>query len=338
MNAQKPYNYQIIDDFLPLNELENLRGLYSALSFKEIHTDLFRFTQSDELAGESELFAFQKYLDKTFNGLFAEKNTFYTIFASYYRRGDYLLCHDDMVDERLWAFTFYLEDFSSGELVLYENDCITQHKRIDVRANRLVIFEVGECSFHEVKYCILSGRKAITGWINSKERKNVPKTRKSEYFIDQNIETFNLGVNLDSDFLMLEFSDIPTNEISRRHEGPLVDRRVFNIIFDKLYVPIIPGYCLILTECLLFKEGCYIMCNDKINKKTDEIYDVFIFSVQGPSVKNFITYVDQNSMPVLNVDAIDGQIFMGNRNNNMICICRTSNEVFLKHFMYEKST
>jgi hypothetical protein len=42
------------------------------------------------------------------------KDTFYNIFASHYFQGDYLLCHDDVVDDRKFAFSYYLEDHPSG--------------------------------------------------------------------------------------------------------------------------------------------------------------------------------------------------------------------------------
>ncbi|EPR79311.1 hypothetical protein SLOPH_822 [Spraguea lophii 42_110] len=148
-------------------------------------------------------------------------NTWIDIFASYYNNGSYLLCHDDMVENRLYAFIIYLNTIDddkedgkesdnkeddnkedknknenneidnnkknintdnttkniitnknknpSGDLIIYENDCITENKRIHVIKNRIAVFEVSELSFHEVDYT-LSERKALTGWYNFKKK------------------------------------------------------------------------------------------------------------------------------------------------------------------------
>jgi len=336
---QKPFKYEVIDGFLTEQQLGTLKHLYSTLSFKEIRTDLFSFTQSDELADEELLTAFKMKLDAAFAGRVTESNTFYTVFASYYREGDYLLCHDDMIDERLWAFTFYLEDFTGGELILYEPDCTTEHTRVEVRRNRLVLFEVGEASFHEVNCCTAGGRMAITGWINSKERKNTSKQHDRAYSIHRDVQMFDLGIDVcpDGGFISLEFDDIEANEVERRLEGPFTDRRVYSITLDRLYAPSIDGYELISAECLCFEKGCYILCNDKINEKTDGIYDVFIFDVEGPPVEGFLAYVDQSSNIAFKVDAESKQMLMGARENHNIYIGRASRKVFMKHFIYGRT-
>jgi Rps23 Pro-64 3,4-dihydroxylase Tpa1-like proline 4-hydroxylase len=56
------------------------------------------------------------------SGDIKKEDTFYNIFASYYFDGHYLLCHDDIVDDRLYAFSYYLEDHPSGDLVLFNKD------------------------------------------------------------------------------------------------------------------------------------------------------------------------------------------------------------------------
>ncbi len=102
------------------------------------------------------------------NGKIKKQDTFYNIFASYYFEGDYLLCHDDVVEDRLYAFSYYLEDHDSADLVLFNKDANKASKRINVRKNTLAIFEVSDISYHEVDYCHKDGRKAITGWFNVK--------------------------------------------------------------------------------------------------------------------------------------------------------------------------
>jgi len=67
-------------------------------------------------------------------------DTSYNIFASYYFKGDYLLCHDDVIEDRKYAFSYYLEDHPSAELVLYDNTATKAVKSIKVAKNLLVIF------------------------------------------------------------------------------------------------------------------------------------------------------------------------------------------------------
>lgn len=332
----KPFYYEVLDNFLPIKELEDIKKMYSTLEFKEIHTDLYNFLQSNELNFDERLTDFKKKLDSLFKPKIQEKDPFYTIFASYYRKNDFLLCHDDMVDERLFAFTFYLEDFESGKLVLYENDCEKIHKSVDVKENRLVIFEVGEKSFHEVAFCQNDGRKAITGWINSKDKKNISKPFERAYKKNTNIEFFDLNIDIDDidDFLALDFGDIEIDQTSSKIQGPFVDRKVVEIELEKMYAPSFNGYELIHSQYLLFRSGDYILCNDIINKITEDILDVFIF--KGNNISNFITYVDQDSNVDFNIDAADGQMLIGKRNNHVLCIHRSTDELYLKHYIYKK--
>ena len=158
---KSPYEHIIIDNFLSETEFDAVLDVYKNEKFKELSTDLFSFLQSNEI--EDKLTNFVKKVEKIVN---SEQKYFYTCFASFYRKNDFLLCHDDCVDSREYAFTFYLDDFSSGELVLYENDCLTESKVIEVKKNRIVIFKVSRESFHEVKKCKNDGRKALTGWLN----------------------------------------------------------------------------------------------------------------------------------------------------------------------------
>lgn len=97
-----------------------------------------------------------------------KQDTFYNMFASYYFKGDYLLCHDDVIEDRLYAFSYYLEDHDSADLVLLNKDANKEVKRIKVKKNTLAIFQVSDVSYHEVDYCDTDGRKAITGWFNIK--------------------------------------------------------------------------------------------------------------------------------------------------------------------------
>lgn len=342
MELEKPFSYEIIDNFLPNEELSIIRKAYSSLVFKEIQTDLYNFLQSNELDEDDQFAFFKKRLDDVLVNRISEKDTFYTFFASYYRKDDFLLCHDDMVDERLYAFTFYLDTFKSGQLVLYENDCETVHQKVDVRGNRLVIFKVGENSFHEVDSCQQDGRMAVSGWINSKSKKNLSKDFHQTHKIFKNIHFFDLNIDVrDLDgFIGLEFQDsrdASSRMISRRLCGPFVDRRVFEVLSSMLYVPQFDGYELISTEHLFFDKNCYILYNDKVNQDVENILDVFIFNCEGgvDCIPDFISYIGQDSKISFKIDAIDSYMLIGRRNGYSICILRSPKNIYLKHFIYK---
>lgn len=51
-----------------------------------------------------------------------------------------MLCHDDVVDDRKYAFIYYLVDHPSAELVLYDETATKIVKKVKVRKNLLAIF------------------------------------------------------------------------------------------------------------------------------------------------------------------------------------------------------
>lgn len=135
-----PFVHYSLPNFLPPPALQKLAGVYQHLQFLEKESDLFHFFQTNELAQEPSLGFFRKELSKQFEKLAPLKETWYSIFASYYFKGNHLLCHDDVVEDRRFAFSYYLEDFGSGELVLYNRTADAPAKKIKVRKNLLVIF------------------------------------------------------------------------------------------------------------------------------------------------------------------------------------------------------
>lgn len=52
-----------------------------------------------------------------------------------------MLCHDDIVEDRKYAFSYYLEDFKDGgELVLFNDQADGVEKTIQVKKNTIAIF------------------------------------------------------------------------------------------------------------------------------------------------------------------------------------------------------
>ncbi|ETO19794.1 hypothetical protein RFI_17436 [Reticulomyxa filosa] len=113
------------------------------------------------------------------------------LFASVYRDGNYLLCHDDQIDTRAIAFILYLtpKDWTKedgGRLNIYKsvNEDIPDMKLelyeevLPVR-NSVILFEVCKKSFHEVSEVLTKekDRIAIGGWFHHQTHVPVISTR-----------------------------------------------------------------------------------------------------------------------------------------------------------------
>lgn len=117
---ESPYVHYTYENYLDKTTMAQVASVYNHLQFFEKESDLFHFFQTNELAEDSSLSFFKDKLKSTFGQLCSLKDTSYNIFASMYFKGDYLLCHDDVVDDRKYAFCYYLEDHPSADLVLFD--------------------------------------------------------------------------------------------------------------------------------------------------------------------------------------------------------------------------
>jgi prolyl 3-hydroxylase /prolyl 3,4-dihydroxylase len=329
-----PFYHCIIDNFLPDDIFLKVKETYSKLLFKEIKSDLFNFLQTNELNCNPQLQEFKSALDQVFIQKMSLDGRYYDIFGSYYRERDFLLCHDDLIDNREYAFTFYLDDYDSGQLIIYENDGITANKLVKVCANRLVIFKVSELSYHEVSLCEKNGRKAISGWINKKNKKAIIKKEDRSLFIPENIEYFDL--DLEETPACLDYEDVKVAEVQRTVSGKFVDRRCTKIDLEVYYIPKFEGYTLIHAEYLFIDNNGYILCNDRINIKNENTLDVLIVRTEG-LIENYFKFVNEEGNTEFELDAIDGNMFIIKREKTNICIQRLSGEVYLKHFIYKKN-
>ena len=165
---KKPFLHYAFENFLSTKDHKQIMDAYNHFEFFEKESDLFHFYQTNELANDPSVGFLKKELNKVFGQLCPLKDTSYNIFASMYFKGDYLLCHDDVVDDRKYAFCYYLEDHPSGDLVFFDETATKEVKRLKVQKNLLVIFEVSNISYHEVALSKHNGRKAVTGWLNKK--------------------------------------------------------------------------------------------------------------------------------------------------------------------------
>lgn len=337
----KPFPHKIIDNFLSPSEYIELSRIYHSLQFTEQKTDLFHISQSTELNNNNELSFFINKINNIFNkysynyndNSLVEGDTYITIFASFYSRNQYLLPHDDMVETRIQAFTYYLEDCIDSKLTLFENDGLTIYNKIDVIKNRLVIFDVSPISFHEVENSSTGGRKAFTGWLNfSKEvdfKKHSEKSCFSNLFkykqdtLIQNIKYFPFNLDfINIEYNIIEDVEFPFSEfINKRQVGPVTSRRITELEYKEINLPNFGK----VSKCNIFeiKKYDYIL----LEEMNSNVLDVFIFNCKDniSNKYNSIIFI-KDGEKVFNVPLI---------NNSMHIIKRGNMSWFLKRSLIE---
>lgn len=159
-----PFPHRIVDDFLSEDLFVRLCEFLEEVETKEKECDLFQFEQSDELSimENDALKEFQDCLRKEVG------KSKLDMFAAFYHDTDYLLPHDDRLEGRKIAYTFYLAaPEEGGELSLIETKKPYEKHSIAVVPNRLVLFAVSEKSWHEVEeVCGDLPRISISGWFH----------------------------------------------------------------------------------------------------------------------------------------------------------------------------
>ena len=177
----KPYSHIGIPNFLK-NPEQVFTAIKSEQFFKK-DSDLFSFSQTNNLFYSKNLViqsTVNLFSSQTFSSLIGAisgiklKEGALDVFGSLYEKTDYLLCHDDRVEDRKIAFILYLpENFSQkdgGSLALYSTKKNHPNKKTisyPPMQNSLFIFKVSEISWHEVEE-VLSDKKryAIGGWLH----------------------------------------------------------------------------------------------------------------------------------------------------------------------------
>ncbi|AFN83315.1 putative proline hydroxylase [Encephalitozoon romaleae SJ-2008] len=341
---ERPFLHFVKDDFLSPSDVEAIRDVHGRCAFQELHTDLFRFLQTGELKEREDLAFFKSSLMKVFEEIGDERGGWIDLFGSYYRKGDYLLCHDDKTGSRRFAFSYYLEDYDSGELILYENDCMTVSKRVEVKANRLVVFEVSDISFHEVGYCEKDGRRAFTGWLNFAGIKHDGGSRSMDVLGITGYETFPLEVDFrESSFVFFPGVEYDFECVSRSVEGPFYLRRVERIEISNPLVPTMEGWKLKDGGFYHFRVGDYILLNDRCNTVEGNVCDLFF--IEGEEAAccdnsevfkdpiNPVKYLDEEGRFVCGLPITKG-MFAIKRDGFSLFVERCNKEFFLAHFIY----
>ncbi|KAF7682730.1 Prolyl 3-hydroxylase OGFOD1 [Astathelohania contejeani] len=343
-----PFNHIVLSNYFSLADYNRIYTIYNDLTFSEKYTDLYNFLQTDELADNESLKWFIDKITKTLNSLFEipVTDSWINLFASYYRAGNYLLCHDDMVEGRMLAFCYYLEDYESGDLILYDNNCMSEYKRLKVKSNQLVIFEVSPISFHEVGFCEKDGRKAFTGWLYVKGRNEIePKLIELDCKIPSGIISPQISLADGEENIDLDENDIifiPSIEYefeikSRSVDGPFINRKVELLCLNDPIIPSFKGLELIHGEFMNFRIGDYILLNDKINNYggNEELYDCFIFNAKYDDYSP-INYVNENGINEFSISIQDDGIFLIARKNRSIFVERVTIPFMVAHFIYLK--
>lgn len=332
-----PFNHFLIDNFLNDSDFINIKKFFNVQKFQLKHTDLFKFYQTDELSNNIELNFFKSNLDSVFSKITDINDTFYTIFAACYNKGDYLLCHDDLVDMRKYAFTYYLEDFDSGDFIMFNNDCDKEIKRIHVRKNRLLIFEVSSLSWHEVDTCLKDGRKSITGWLNSHSIKVNNNLVKQNYILPKNISYCDFKIEIPEDIIQYNGLMYNFNHHDEICEGKFVMRRINKINLLEYIAIKINGYQLVYINSYLIKNENYILLNDYINQIEGSLLDIFVIESEIHQEGN-INLVDEEGQLIHTLEIEEKVMYIINRGTLKYFIEKGKciNPYFLVHMIYKK--
>ncbi|XP_071973713.1 prolyl 3-hydroxylase OGFOD1 [Engystomops pustulosus] len=188
-----PFQHCIIHSFIENSEfLDGLKEELLALSFHEKSNDLYKFQQSEDLKSRKEphisalrhvLFVdFRQWLSEVTH---VELDTTVDISCAQYNYTDTLLCHDDELEGRRFAFILYLVpdwcEADGGTLDLYSTDDRTQPgsivKSLVPSWNTLVFFEVSPISFHQVSEVLSEDkcRLSVSGWFHGSSLERPPR-------------------------------------------------------------------------------------------------------------------------------------------------------------------
>ena len=182
-----PFKHCILKHFF--TELDSVELLEKELSFLKLtnrNSDLLMFQQSCDLSKPDKpiLTSFISSFRTQFLQFICKSTHFdldinnISLSFANYSFGDYLLCHDDQLEDRKIAFIYYLvadnwglsdggtfDLFNSKDLKPFEIA-----KSIIPSRNTLIFFEVSNISFHQVSEILSSNksRLSLAGWFHSK--------------------------------------------------------------------------------------------------------------------------------------------------------------------------
>ncbi|MCA9497143.1 MAG: 2OG-Fe(II) oxygenase [Nanoarchaeota archaeon] len=182
----EPFQHLSLNNFLNEEKAEKLLKEIKKEEYYKEENDLYSFKRTIDfrnsksklilefrqflLSSEARIF-FESFLGKDIN------NKKIDLHSLKLENTDYLLCHDDEVEGRYFAFIFNLsKDFDSvydgGELELFNEKNMEAKevvKKINPKFNQFNVFKVSKKSFHQVSE-VLSDKEriSISGWFYKK--------------------------------------------------------------------------------------------------------------------------------------------------------------------------
>ena len=178
----QPFHHIELKDFFKEEKINLILEELKNESYEEKDSDLFRLLQTKDLSisKQKNIREFVNLLNSKELIKLIEKITSITlkpgktdISSVIYRQYDYLLCHDDLIENRKIAFILNLSGFNKddgGKLQIFnsKNKAPTKIvKQIIPSINNLVLFQVSPISFHQVEEVYTEKeRVTISGWFN----------------------------------------------------------------------------------------------------------------------------------------------------------------------------
>ena len=175
-----PFPYVIVEDFLDEETLDLVIDALAGLEYSFSESDLFSYWASVKLTeiDHPALNVLREDLgDKVWRTEVAKafqvsKLSKIDMAAYVYGLGDFLLPHDDQVENRVIAYSLHLtpdlEEEDGGSLDLFEANKAGKSKlvkRIIPKFNSLNMFEVSDTSWHQVSEILTDiQRLTLTGW------------------------------------------------------------------------------------------------------------------------------------------------------------------------------
>lgn len=200
----KGYPLMVWRNFLEEDFAKELKEAVLKLPFKHKATDLFDFYQSYDLKGylDDQMHPVGRVCKDIFSESFSGTiskiigkplGTEIDFAAQMYKKGQYLLCHDDRLESRRIAFVLYLVDpewkpEDGGQFDKFGVDYRGRPTKEPVESftpawNTLVFFEVGMWSHHQVAEVLGDlPRLSVAGWLHDLPTK-VPPVEESERFL-----------------------------------------------------------------------------------------------------------------------------------------------------------
>lgn len=161
-----PYPHMQLEDFLQEEKYEALVDALSDLEFAHKENDLFSLAQTPDLKSVDDK-TIQSFIDfmnsQQLRDWFADVTGEQTTpgkldcFGAIYEDSDYLLCHDDRLEDRKIAFILYLTTLTEeqgGALALFTDSDGLPNKKAKAYqpvANSIAFFTVNKKSWHEVE-------------------------------------------------------------------------------------------------------------------------------------------------------------------------------------------